>query len=382
MQRRDALKLGAGTATALAFGPAFWQRALAGPATVGSGPYGDLGAPDVNGVRVPAGFTATLLATTGETVPGTGYVWHGEPDGAATFTTDDAGWLYVSNSELNGGNGGVGVLRFDAGGGIVDAYRILGGTKWNCAGGATPWRTWLSCEEFRNGFVWECDPFARDSQGVVRPAMGKFIHEAAVVDPATGWVYLTEDEDDSRLYRFRPTSHGDLSSGVLEALVLDGAEVSWVETSTKRPNRDRATASFNRGEGAWFSGGSVYFATTGDDRVWRLDVTNPDLNTLEIIYDAAAIGPAAPLREPDNVTVHERSGDIYVAEDDDDLQIVLLSDATVAPFVQLVGHGGSEIAGPAFSPDGSRLYFSSQRGIDGKNGMTFEVTGPFRRSSP
>ena len=95
-----------------------------------------------------------------------------------------------------------------------------------------------------------------------------------------------------------------------------------------------------------------------------------------------ALGPSAPLREPDNVTVDQRSGDIYVAEDDDDLQLVLLADGQgeriAAPFLQLTGHDGSEIAGPAFSPDGTRLYFSSQRGRDGKNGMTFEITGPFR----
>jgi secreted PhoX family phosphatase len=103
---------------------------------------------------------------------------------------------------------------------------------------------------------------------------------------------------------------------------------------------------------------------------------------MEIIYDAATYGTDAPLRDPDNITVHARSGDIYVAEDADDLQLVLLADRhggrIAEPFLQLVGHGGSEIAGPAFSPDGSRLYVTSQRGMDGKRGMTFEVTGPFR----
>ena len=82
--------------------------------------------------------------------------------------------------------------------------------------------------------------------------------------------------------------------------------------------------------------------------------------------------------------MHAASGDIYVAEDGDDLQLVLLADRDgrriVAPFLQLTGHDRSEIAGPAFSPDGSRLYFSSQRGTDGKLGMTLEVTGPFRAS--
>jgi secreted PhoX family phosphatase len=80
------------------------------------------------------------------------------------------------------------------------------------AGGATPWHTWLSCEEHRAGFVWECDPF-RAGQGIARPGLGKFPHEAAAIDPTTSIVYLTEDDYDSRLYRFRPERWGDLSSG-------------------------------------------------------------------------------------------------------------------------------------------------------------------------
>jgi secreted PhoX family phosphatase len=127
----------------------------------------------------------------------------------------------------------------------------------------------------------------------------------------------------------------------------------------------------------------VYFCTTADNRVWALETASQQLS---IVYDAALLGTEAPLHDPDNVTVHESSGDIYVAEDPDDLQLVLLADAQgnriAAPFLQLVGHAGSEIAGPAFSPDGSRLYFSSQRGTDGGSngpGMTFEVSGPFRR---
>ena len=110
--------------------------------------------------------------------------------------------------------------------------------------------------------------------------------------------------------------------------------------------------------------------------------TTSHTTKLDVIYDAAQLGDAAPLLEPDNVTVHDRSGDIYVAEDADDLQLVLLADGNgqriAAPFLQLNGHNGSEVAGPAFSPDGKRLYVTSQRGRDGKHGMTFEITGPFR----
>jgi secreted PhoX family phosphatase len=359
-----------------------WRHAFAST-SVGPSPYGPLGDPDAHGIRLPSGFSSRLVGMTGATVPGTGYVWHGRPDGGATFATQDRGWVYVSNSELNGTRGGVGALRFDRHGRIVDAYRILAGTKYNCSGGATPWGTWLSCEEHRTGLVWECDPY-RPGQGVARPALGRFPHEAAAVDPATGFVYMTEDDYDGRLYRFQPAARGDLASGVIEAASVDAhGLVTWIPVRPDAPYRGRDTAEFRRGEGAWFSGGVLYFCTTADHRVWALETTSQQLS---IVYDAALLGTAAPLHDPDNVTVHERSGDIYVAEDRDDLQLVLLADANgnriAAPFLQLLGHAGSEVAGPAFSPDGSRLYFSSQRGMGGDSndpGMTFEISGPFRR---
>ena len=98
---------------------------------------------------------------------------------------------------------------------------------------------------------------------------------------------------------------------------------------------------------------------------------------LEAIYDAARDG--GPLRGVDNIVV-SRSGDLYVAEDGGDMQICIITpQRVVAAFLELEGHDGSEITGPAFSPAGDRLYFSSQRGLGNQGiGMTFEVTGPFR----
>lgn len=376
--RREVLRAGLAGAAALGLGGGLLRPGVARAAT---GSYGPLGAPDAFGVRLPIGFSAKVIAITGQPVGGQGYLWHRQPDGAQTLRTSDGGWLLVQNGEDNGGNGGVSVLRFSAAGAITAAYSILTGTKWNCHGGITPWQTWLSCEEFRNGQVWECDPFGT-KPAVVRPALGTFVHEAAPVHPRTGWVYMTEDSYDGRLYRFRPAAPGDLREGTLEAARVDAeGKVTWKTVSQSRPARDRDTTIFARGEGAWISGDTLYFATTGDDRVWALDLTT---SVLRVIYDGLAL--AAPdLRNPDNLTVHEQTGHLYVAEDGDDIQLVQLVPQrtgtiwSAAPFLQFVGHPRGEVSGPAFSPDGMRLYVNSQRGLDGKTGLTFEVTGPFDR---
>jgi len=106
--------------------------------------------------------------------------------------------------------------------------------------------------------------------------------------------------------------------------------------------------------------------------VWRYDVVSQQLT---IVYDdGTSCNPV--LTGVDNVLVG-RAGDVYLAEDGGNMQLVTLAPAgSVSPFLEVSGQSGSEITGPAFSPDGSRLYFSSQRG--NSNGITYEVRGPFR----
>ena len=374
--------------------------AMAAP-VVGSGPYGPVGNADALGLRLPAGFSARVVATHEQPVGDTDYRWHVFPDGGATFATDDGGWIYVSNSEVPAA-GGVSAIRFAADGTIVDAYSILSGTTLNCAGGLTPWGTWLSCEEFNlygqdpglavlagavAGRVWECDPFS-PGQGVAREAMGLFHHEAAAVDPVGKRVYMTEDRGNGLFYRFTPTAYPDLSAGVLEAALIDGDRLVWATvpdpSAPTAPINDQfgpdEVTTFRGGEGLWYHQGIIYFTTKGDNRVHALEC---ETNAYEVIYDAADFSPNPPLRGVDNLVVDEVSGDIFVAEDGGDMRLVLLSaEGEITTFAQIVGQDQSEVTGPAFSPDGTRLYFSSQRGPGFGRGVTYEVTGPFRGARP
>jgi uncharacterized protein len=347
----------------------------------GAGPYGPLGAPDDLGLQLPDGFTARIVATGDQPVAGTDYVWHVFPDGGAVFPTRERGWIYVSNSEHPGtGEGGAGAVRFDRSGEVVDAYRVLTGTQSNCAGGATPWKTWVSGEEHATGRLWECDPTGA-RPGRALDALGVFKHEAAAFDPVGKRAYLTEDETDGRLYRFTPTRWPGLDRGRLEVAVVDErGRVTWLEVpdpaAASTPTRQQVPEStpFNGGEGIAYDRGSVYVSTKGDNRVWRYD---PKRARLVVHYDGTQRADL-PLRGVDNIGVTPR-GDLVIAEDGGDMQLVLLTGRGIAaPLVQVTGQDGSELAGPAFSPDGRRLYFSSQRGGGGA-GLTYEVTGPFAR---
>lgn len=364
--------------------PAVLRTALADAATVvGPGPYGALATTaDANGFLLPVGFSSRLLAVSGSPVAATGYPWHYAPDGGACFPVPAGGWVYVSNSEVGLAAGGASALRFDGSGAVVDAYRILSGTSVNCAGGKTAAGAWLSCEEKgATGQVYECNPLAA-SQGVVRPALGAFNHEAAFEDPQTGAVYLTEDDPSGRLYRFVPTVRGDLSAGQLYAARVTGGVITWVPTSATAPDRQATTTAFAGGEGLAIEGRHLYFTTKGDKRVWRVLL---DTMAISVLYDGVAT-PSAALNAVDNLTVHRPSGDVFVCEDGGNMEVCVLAptaagDVEVAAFLRIVGHDASEWTGVAFSPDQRRMYLSSQRGTDGRTGRTYEITGPFRTAA-
>lgn len=381
-QRRTLLQYGF-MALGAFFGNVLLPSAVRSAAALAA--LGELLPPDRNGVRLPSGFTSRIVAHSGQTI--SGYRWHAAPDGGATFAAPDGGWIYVSNSELDNQAGGAGALRFNAAGDVVDAYPVLQHTNRNCAGGHTPWQTWLSCEEIDKGRVWECDPFGRKA-AQVRSALGVFRHEAVAMDTQNKQLYLTEDQPDGCLYRYTARTldaagNPGLDEGVLEvAEVINGriGAVRWhalpdpqAATIPTRKQVARSTR-FDGGEGIWYHQGIVYFSTKGDDRVWAYDAQRQHLS---IVYNAA-LYPRPVLTGVDNITANA-AGDLLIAEDKGDMQIVVLAAGKILPLLQLTDHDRSEVTGPAFSPNGSRLYFSSQRGKTGRaeDGMTFEISGPF-----
>lgn len=332
-------------------------------------------------LELPQGCKARIIARSGrKPIPTSNYVWHGAPDGGACFDDGDGGWFYVSNSEQKNNLGGAGAVHFDKTATIVDAYSILQGTNNNCAGGKSSQGTWLSCEENGElGQVYECDPRGIDSARVL-PALGSFNHEAVTTDPDSGFLYMTEDVKDGALYRFIPEQNNDLTNGQLEVAINNNNRLGWKKINdpdariTPCRYQVNKTLRFKGGEGIIYRWGNIYFVTKIDNRVWQYNIKS---HQLDIVYDVkTSINPV--LSGVDNMALAP-AGELIIAEDGGNMQLIALTENFKPfPLVMVLNQDRSEITGPAFSPDGRRLYFSSQRGVAGKNsdGITYEIEFP------
>lgn len=359
----------------------FMARRAYAASTPIDGPYGTPvptadNATGLNLIKLPPGFEYWSLGWTGDPL-GDGYFTPRMHDGMAVVKTlpDTGQMILCRNHEVNQNSPpfAAGAIQYGNGGGgnvnlvwnsltqsVDDSWASLSGTVRNCAGGVTPWKSWLSCEEtnaftsVQHGYCFDVHASGTGAANS-RPLfeMGRFSHEALAVDPGTGIVYETEDgptfddlgDTGSGFYRFLPNVNGQLhKGGTLQMLAIKGQpqkdllfavcgdkwDVTWVTIPNPNPNVEGGEttvfqqgfvdgeagekgASFRRLEGCWYGDSKIYFLSTdgGPVREGQVFVYDPSAETLEVIFHSTNYQAC---ENPDNIVVTPRGG-LILCED-------------------------------------------------------------------
>lgn len=436
------------------------RRGYAQGAAVRAG-FGPLKADPQKVLDLPEGFSYSIISRRGDTMSD-GLVVPGQPDGMAAFVGARGTTILVRNHEQGSGHlkwspfgadqhllskvdpakvydlgkgrtpgtGGTTTLVYNTKSRALERqFLSLAGTWANCAGGPTPWGTWLSCEETHlnvegdveqpHGYVFEVP--ASEAMELANPvplkAMGRFYHEAVAVDPRTGIVYLTEDREDGLLYRFIPKKRNVLrEGGRLQAMCvrdraslvtanrgksdpvmtvraklatrwMDLEEIDTPANDLRKRGFAAGAAQFARGEGMWWGDNCVFFACTDGGKaqrgqIWKYypsvhegsaaEADEPGM--LELFVEP---NNAAAVENADNITVSPW-GDLFVCEDEavqGDGTNRLLGVTPEGEFYEFAKNSksSSELAGVCFSPDGSTMFVNIQ-----SDGLTLAVTGPWK----
>jgi secreted PhoX family phosphatase len=404
-------------------------------------------------LRLPEGFSYRVISRSGDPMT------DGNPtpnvfDGMAAYQGEHGTTILIRNHEHRSQAGEIPVvvpsgLRYDPnvnvrGGNtklvvdhdrqVVESFAVLGGTHTNCAGGVTPWGTWITCEEVftygagssspsggvPHGYAFEVPA---DAEEPVAPlpilSAGRFSREA--VAWLEGVLYQTEDRGNAAFYRFlsdrKPKEFGDLAAfgGELQALAVVGEPsfdadeaaagashaVEWVTIDQPNPLTDtvrtqaqaKGAAIFNRTEGIWAADGRVYFDCTsggpaGLGQVWEYEPHGKDGGELRLVYVSTS---ADDLEAPDNLVIVPRTGDIFLQEDGGGDQFVrgVTRSGAIYDFAATLLND-TEFAGGCFSQDG-RTFFLNQQGDrlaagetpttqpEARRGLTYAIWGPFER---
>lgn len=433
---------------------------FAGDGKIDAG-YGPLQKDPAGILNLPKGFTYKIISQTGDAM-NDGLIVPGSPDGMGAFKLLAGKTLVIRNHELNPDKPGEGPFGkekqflgkisarklYDAGHGklpglggtttfiydhksrkIEKQFLSLAGTVRNCAGGPTPWNSWITCEETTiksgsfdgamekdHGFVFEVPAISEITLANPVPikAMGRFNHEAVAVDPLTSIVYLTEDMGDGLFYRYIPKTPGKLhDGGKLQALAIQGQRscdtrnwkdakapifpkgepfsVEWVDLeNVESPEDDlrqqgfsKGAACFARAEGIWYGRNEIYFACTygGPDSNGQVFRYRPGANEgkpaekstpgkLELFLESDKTNL---LHNCDNLTVAPW-GDVILCEDNSHPFLVgVTPKGECYHLAENVGHK-SEFAGGVFSPTGETYFVNIQSA-----GLTVAIHGPWKK---